>query len=70
MNKYVFFITFIVYYLIATFIFSNILFNSRINLTLVNKKTKEKKEPSLIFLIFYSLLWIIYIPISINKGEE
>ena len=62
--------TFITYYLIATFFLCNILFNSRINLTLVNKKTKEEKDPTISFLILYCLLWIFFIPISIYKGEE
>ncbi len=70
MNKYTFFITFIIYYLIATFIFFNLLFNSKLKLTLINKKTKQEKEPSTQFLMIYCCLWIIYIPLSIFKGEQ
>ena len=66
----IYIITFLTYYLIATFVFCNILFNSRVNLTLVNKKTKEEKKPSNIFLILYCLLWIISIPLSKFGGEE
>lgn len=66
----IYIITFLIYYLIATFVFCNILFNSRINLTLVNKRTKEEKEPSSIFLILYCLFWIIFIPLSKFGGEE
>ncbi len=62
--------TFIIYHLIATFFLCNILFNPRINLTLVNKKTKEEKDPTISFLCLYCLLWIFFIPISIYKGEE
>ena len=61
---------FLTYYLIATFLLFNILFNSRINLTLVNKKTKEEKKPTTTFLILYCLLWIIFMPLSKHKGEE
>ena len=70
MSKYIFLITFIIYYLIATFFLCNILFNSRFNLTLVNKKTKEEKDPTTRFIFFYCLLWIFFIPLSIYKGEE
>lgn len=62
-------LAFIIYYLIATFIFINFLFNPNLELTLVNKKTKEEKRPTNRFLLFYSLFWIIFIPISIYKGE-
>lgn len=61
---------FLTYYLIATFLLFNILFNSRINLTLVNKKTKEEKKPTTTFLILYCLLWIIFMPLSKYEGEE
>lgn len=61
---------FIIYYLIATFFFCNILYNPRFNLKLINKKTKEQKKPSIIFIIIFSLFWIISIPLSINKGEN
>ena len=47
----IYIITFLTYYLIATFVFCNILFNSRINLTLINKRTKEEKEPTSTFII-------------------
>lgn len=70
MNKYTFFITFIIYYLIATFIFFNLLFNSKLKLTLINKKTKQEKEPSMQFLMIYCWLWIIFIPISNWQREE
>lgn len=66
----VYIMSFIIYYLIATFFFCNILFNPRFNLKLINRRTKEEKEPSLIFLIFFCFLWITYIPLSINKGEK
>lgn len=66
----IYILTFFTYYLIATFVFYNILFNSRIKLTLVNKKTKEEKNPSSIFLILYCLFWIIFIPLSKFGGEE
>lgn len=68
--KQIYILTFFTYYLIATFVFCNILFNSRIKLTLVNKKTKEEKNPSSIFLILYCLFWIIFIPLSKFEGEE
>ena len=68
--KYIYLITFIIYYLIATFIFCNLLFNSNLNVTLVNTKTKEEKNPSSIFLILYCLFWIISIPLSKFGGEE
>ena len=63
-------LTFIIYYLIGTFILLNIVFNPNFNLTLVNKKTKEEKEPSSSFIVFFSLLWIIYIPLTVWKGVE
>ena len=63
-------ITLIVYYLIATFILLNIVFNPRFNLIMVNKKTKEEREPSSGFIIFFCLFWIISVPLSIYKGEE
>lgn len=66
----IYIITFFIYYLIATFVFCNILFNSRINLTLVNKRTKEEKEPTSTFIILYSLFWIIFIPLSKRGGEQ
>lgn len=66
----IYILTFLTYYLIATFVFCNILFNSRVKLTLVNKKTKEEKNPSSIFLILYCLFWIISIPLSKFGGEE
>ncbi len=66
----IYIITFLIYYLIATFVFCNILFNSRINLTLVNKRTKEEKEPTSTFIILYSLFWIIFIPLSKRGGEQ
>lgn len=66
----IYIITFLTYYLIATFVFCNILFNSRINLTLINKRTKEEKNPSSIFLILYCLFWIIFIPLSKRGGEQ
>jgi len=66
----IYIITFLIYYLIATFVFCNILFNSRINLTLVNKRTKEEKEPTSIFIILYCLFWIISIPLSKRGGEQ
>lgn len=68
--EHIYILTFFTYYLIATFVFCNILFNSRIKLTLVNKKTKEEKNPSSIFLILYCLFWIIFIPLSKFEGEE
>lgn len=66
----IYIITFLIYYLIATFVFCNILFNSRINLTLINKRTKEEKEPTSTFIILYSLFWIIFIPLSKRGGEQ
>lgn len=66
----IYIITFLIYYLIATFVFCNILFNSRINLTLVNKRTKKEKEPTSTFIILYSLFWIIFIPLSKRGGEQ
>jgi len=66
----IYIIFFLTYYLIATFLLFNILFNSRINLTLVNKKTKEEKKPTTTFLILYCLLWIIFMPLSKHEGEE
>ena len=66
----IYLITFIIYYLIATFFFYNIIFNPRFNLKLINKRTKEEKKPAIIFIIFYSLFWIITVPSSIKKGEE
>ena len=63
-------LTITIYYLIGTFILLNIVFNSNFNLILVNKKTKEEKEPSSSYIIFYSLFWIITIPLSIKKGVE
>lgn len=63
-------ITFIIYYSIGTFVLLNILFNSNLNVTLVNKKTGEEKEPSSSFVVFYSLFWIIFIPLSVWKGVE
>ena len=68
--EHIYILTFFTYYLIATFVFCNILFNSRIKPTLVNKKTKEEKNPSSIFLILYCLFWIIFIPLSKFGGEE
>lgn len=68
--EHIYILIFFTYYLIATFVFCNILFNSRIKLTLVNKKTKEEKNPSSIFLILYCLFWIIFIPLSKFGGEE
>ena len=69
--KTIFIITFITYYLIATFIILNIALNPRWQLKLINKKTGETKEPSTFFIIFFCLLWIIFIPLSINnEGDE
>jgi hypothetical protein len=62
-------LAFIIYYLIATFIFINFLFNPNYNVTLVNKKTKQEKEASVLFLIFYSLFWVIFVPLSKYEGE-
>lgn len=70
MGKHIYLITFIIYYLIATFFLINIILNPKIKITLINKKTKEEKEPSIKFLIFYCLLWIIFIPLTAFKGEE
>ena len=70
MEKHIYLITFIIYYLIATFLLVNIILNPKIKLTLVNKKTKEEKEPSAKFLFFYCLLWIIFMPLTVFKGEE
>jgi len=61
---------FIIYYLIGTFILLNLVFNPNFNLTLVNKKTKEEKEPSSSFIVFFCLLWIIYVPLLVWKGVE
>lgn len=66
----IYLIIFAIYYLIGTFILLNILFNSNLNVTLVNKKTGEEKEPSSSFIIFYSFFWIIFIPLTIWKGVE
>ena len=63
-------IIFIIYYLIATFIFGNFLFNSKLQIVVVDTKTKQEKKPTIKLLAFYSLLWIIFLPISIYKGEE
>ena len=63
-------IVFVTYYLIGSFILLNIIFNPNFNLILVNKKTKEEKEPSSSFVVFYSLFWIIFIPLSVWKGVE
>lgn len=62
-------LAFIIYYLIATFIFINFLFNPNYNVTLVNKKTKQEKEAPVLFLIFYSLFWVIFVPLSKYEGE-
>lgn len=66
----IYIITFLTYYLIATFLLCNILFNSRIKFTLINKKTKEEKEPTNTFIILYCLFWIIFIPLSKYEGEK
>lgn len=58
-------LTFIIYCLIATFFYVNILFNPRFNLILIHKKTGQEKQPSISFIAFFCLLWIIYIPLSI-----
>lgn len=63
-------ITFFIYYLIASIFFFNILFNPKFNLILVNKKTKKEMQPPTAFIILFCLLWIIYIPLSIFKGEQ
>ena len=68
--KIVCLIVFVTYYLIGSFILLNIIFNPNFNLILVNKKTKEEKEPSSSFVVFYSLFWIIFIPLSVWKGVE
>lgn len=68
--KYIYLITFIIYYLIATFIFCNLLFNSNLDVTLVNTKTKKERKPSIIHLAMFSMLWIIFMPLSEYKGEE
>lgn len=66
----IFLIIFIIYYLIATFILCNFLFNSNLDIVAVNTKTKTESKPSTLFLMFYCLFWIIFLPISIYKGEE
>lgn len=68
--KNIYLITFIIYYLIATFIFCNLLFNSNLNVTLVNTKTKKEKKPSIVQLAMFSMLWIIFMPLSKYEGEE
>ena len=70
MNGDIFLIIFIIYYLIATFIFGNFLFNSNLKLVVVDSKTKKEKTPSTRFLAIYSILWIIFLPISIYKGGD
>lgn len=71
MNKYIYLIIFIVYYSIATFIFVNFLFNPNLNITLMNTKTKKERNASIKELAFYSILWIIFMPLSkYEKGEE
>lgn len=71
MNKEILYLIItITYYSIASFIFFNFLFNPNIKLTLVNRKTQKERNPSIKFLIFYSLLWIIFIPLSKYGGEE
>lgn len=71
MNKeIIYLLIFIVYYSIASFIFFNFLFNPNIELTLVNTKTKKERKPSMKFLVFYSLFWIISIPFSKYGGND
>ena len=66
----IFLIIFIIYYLIATFIFYNFLFNSDLEIVAVDTKTQKERKPSTLFLMFYCLFWIIFLPISTYKGEE
>lgn len=66
----IFLIIVIIYYLIGTFILFNFLFNPNLDLTVVNKKTKKERKPTNKFLFFYSLLWIIFIPLSIYEGRK
>ena len=68
--KNIYLITIITYYSIASFIFFNFLFNPNLELTLVNTKTKKERKPSMKFLVFYSLFWIIFMPLSRYGGKE
>ena len=63
-------VTIIIYCFIALFWFLNILFNPSFNLILVHKKTKETKEPTIFFIMFFCLLWIIYIPLSLRRQNN
>jgi hypothetical protein len=60
----------IIYYLIGTIILCNFLFNSNLDLTVINTKTGEQRKPTNKFLLFYSLLWIFFIPLSIYEKRE
>ncbi len=61
---------FIIYYLISTFIFLNLIFNKRIDFEMVNKKTGEVRQPNLMFIITFSLFWIVFFPKAVIKGME
>ena len=66
----IYILIFIIYFSIATFIFCNFLFNPNLNMVLVNKRNQKEKSPSIKFLMFYCLFWIIFVPLSKHEGEE
>ena len=63
----------ITYFLIGTIILFNLLFNPRLTINTINIETKEIKPVSSLFLILFSLFWIILFPILLinrNKIEK
>ena len=51
----------IVYWLIATFILLNLIFNSNFRLVLKDEKTGEKTEPPYWIPVLFSLNWIFFV---------
>lgn len=58
-----------VYYLIGTIVIMNLVFNPRIKLEMVDKKTGKTREPTPSDYIFFGVFWF-FVPYCIEKGKE
>ena len=56
------------YFFIATIVLINLLFNDMLKLGRVNNKTNEFIPCSHTFVMFFSLLWIVFLPKMILKN--
>lgn len=61
----------ILYWILATLFLLNFLFNPKVRLVWVDKKTGERTEPSYLLVVLFSLYWLYFaVKFIIERGKN